>query len=129
MGGRAGGVGGSLQKLTLLNFISSLYLLIFTIPFICINNAIQYHGLFPRRQLWRPSREYPLWEDNWDGRQPPPITSLAEEGAENGMSTAQRERYIRKNGVTRHIILIRHGQYDESFKVRVLQLGANINKH
>ena len=28
----------------------------------------------------------------------------------------QRERYIRKNGVTRHIILIRHGQYDETHK-------------
>lgn len=32
------------------------------------------------------------------------------------MTEAQRERYIRKKGVTRHIILIRHGQYDETFK-------------
>ncbi|KAL3768779.1 hypothetical protein ACHAWU_006880 [Discostella pseudostelligera] len=75
-----------------------------------------YHGLFPRRQLWRPTLEYPLWENNWDGRQLPPITSLAEEGVENGMTDAQRERYIRKKGVTRHIILIRHGQYDETYK-------------
>jgi len=30
------------------------------------------------------------------------------------MTEAQRDRYIRKKGVTKHIILIRHGQYDES---------------
>jgi len=35
------------------------------------------------------------------------------------MTDAQRERYIRKKGVTRHIILIRHGQYDETYKVSV----------
>ena len=30
----------------------------------------------------------------------------------------QRERLVRKEGVTRHVILIRHGQYDETSKVR-----------
>jgi len=60
-----------------------------------------FHGLFPLRQLWKPTHEYPLWDSNWDGRKPD--------------DNADR-RYIRKNGVTRHIILVRHGQYDETHK-------------
>ena len=87
---------------------------------ICHSYHTQYHGLFPRRQLWRPRLEYPLWDYNWDGRRPAPITQVeGGEGIETSqlMSEAQRERYIRKKGVTRHIILIRHGQYDETHKV------------
>eukprot|EP00581_Thalassiosira_minuscula_P008958 CAMPEP_0183707838 /NCGR_PEP_ID=MMETSP0737-20130205/4281_1 /TAXON_ID=385413 /ORGANISM="Thalassiosira miniscula, Strain CCMP1093" /LENGTH=506 /DNA_ID=CAMNT_0025935569 /DNA_START=10 /DNA_END=1530 /DNA_ORIENTATION=- len=72
-----------------------------------------YHGLFPRRQLWRPKLEYPLWDNDWDGRRPP---SIDMEKNESGMTEAQRDRSIRKNGVTRHIILIRHGQYDETHR-------------
>jgi hypothetical protein len=74
-----------------------------------------FHGLFPRRQLWRPHLEYPLWDSNWDGRQPPPVES--DDKDESARLTAQRDRQIRKNGVTRHVIMIRHGQYDETFKV------------
>lgn len=98
----------------------------------------QYHGLFPRRQLWRPRLEYPLWDSNWDGRQPPSIvTNLDDDDAANAstssnvanakdgnatttttthkqLTQAQRDRHIRKNGITKHIILIRHGQYDET---------------
>ena len=68
-----------------------------------------FHGLFPQRQLWVPKQPYPLWDTNWDGKEPP-STGDAEQDR-------QRARHIRKQGVTRHIILIRHGQYDESFKV------------
>lgn len=74
-----------------------------------------FHGLFPRRQLWRPHVEYPLWHADWDGRQPLPVESDDKE--ESARLTAQRDRQIRKNGVTKHIILIRHGQYDETHKV------------
>lgn len=76
-----------------------------------------YHGLFPRRQLWRPHLEYPLWDNDWDDRRPPPIPKAEEaEGDDNPkqMTEARRDRHIRKEGVTRHIILIRHGQYDET---------------
>ena len=85
---------------------------------------VKYHGLFPRRQLWRPTLEYPLWDYNWDGRKPPPIikkeSTENENGGEKQMTEGQRDRYIRKNGVTRHIIMIRHGQYDETHKVRYI---------
>jgi hypothetical protein len=69
-----------------------------------------YYGFFPKRQLWQPKVEYPLWDNNWDGRELP-STGVKEEDR-------QRARHIRKTGVTRHVILIRHGQYDETHKVR-----------
>lgn len=64
-----------------------------------------YHGMFPRRQLWKPKYEYPLWDRNWDQREPVE-------------QDKQHARLLRKSGVTRHVILIRHGQYDETYKVR-----------
>jgi hypothetical protein len=68
-----------------------------------------YHGLFPKRQLWQPKLEYPLWDNDWDGREPRTTGDKEED--------RNRTRKIRKTGVTRHIILIRHGQYDETHKV------------
>lgn len=67
-----------------------------------------FHKLFPRRQLWQPRVEYPLWDNNWDNQQPP--------STGNDELDRQRMRQLRKEGVTRHIILIRHGQYDETQK-------------
>ena len=67
-----------------------------------------FHGLFPRRQLFVPALEYPLWNKNWDGRQ------MASTGDDE--EDRRQLRQLRKTGVTRHIILVRHGQYDESSK-------------
>lgn len=64
--------------------------------------------MFPLRQLSKTIVEYPLWDENWDGRD----TKVDKE----------TYRFIRKNGVTRHIILIRHGQYDETHKVICLDM-------
>lgn len=47
---------------------------------------------------------------NWDGKHPP---STGDDHADR-----HKLRQIRKHGVTRHIILVRHGQYDETHKVR-----------
>ena len=69
-----------------------------------------FHNLFPLRQLWTPKVEYPLWDEDWDGRK---MESSGDEKKDR-----QMKRYVRKNGVTKHIILIRHGQYDETSKVR-----------
>lgn len=68
-----------------------------------------FHGLFPLRQLFHPSVSYPLWDPNWDGRQPKSTGDLE--------ADKERMRIIRRKGTTRHIILIRHGQYDETSKV------------
>lgn len=67
-----------------------------------------FYGLFPKRQLWqpKPGLPYPMWDDDWDGRLP------ASTG--DGEEDRRRSRQLRKEGVTRHIILIRHGQYDET---------------
>ena len=68
-----------------------------------------YYELFPKRQLWQPHLEYPLWHSNWDGFEPPSTGDRDED--------RRRMRHIRRTGTTRHIILIRHGQYDETHKV------------
>jgi serine/threonine-protein phosphatase PGAM5 len=72
------------------------------------NDDELYANLFPKRQLYIPKKEYPLWDANWDNRQPTPLENKDEE--------RKKQRWIRKSGTTRHIILIRHGQYDETHK-------------
>ena len=72
-----------------------------------------YKNLFPLRQLWKPKFEYPLWDDDWDGKQGIPSASG------NVEEDFKREVMVFKNGVTRHIILIRHGQYDETYEVNI----------
>lgn len=47
---------------------------------------------------------------HWDGKHPP--------STGDDIVDKRKIREIRKHGVTRHIICIRHGQYDETHKVR-----------
>mmetsp|Transcript_11495 Transcript_11495/g.26995 ORF Transcript_11495/g.26995 Transcript_11495/m.26995 type:complete len:362 (+) Transcript_11495:241-1326(+) len=68
-----------------------------------------FHKLFPKRQLWQPKVEYPLWDTNWDGLEPVSTGNKDED--------RRRKRQLRKEGVTRHVILIRHGQYNEREKL------------
>lgn len=63
-------------------------------------NEPLFFGLFPQRQLFQPKLPYPLWNYDWDGR----------------LDTTISTRELRKRGVTRHIILVRHGQYDENHR-------------
>jgi len=74
------------------------------------NEKGDYDGLFPKRQLWQPVLDYPLWHSNWDGLEPPSTGDKDED--------RRWMRHIRRTGTTRHIILIRHGQYDETHKVQ-----------
>ena len=73
------------------------------------DNSELFHGLFPIRQLWKQKLPYPLWDKNWDERK--------EEITGNYDSDSSREKFVRKHGVTRHIILVRHGQYNMTYKV------------
>jgi len=68
-----------------------------------------FHNLFPKRQLWQPKVEYPLWDADWDGLDPASTGNKDED--------RRRKRQLRKEGVTRHVILIRHGQYTEQEKL------------
>jgi serine/threonine-protein phosphatase PGAM5 len=54
--------------------------------------------------MYKPKVPYPAWDYNWDGNETPE-TSL--EAAKQGLN-------INVKGKTRHVILVRHGQYDES---------------
>jgi hypothetical protein len=60
-----------------------------------------------KRQLHQPKVPYPAWDYNWDDKAIPGKTDL--EGHKSG-----KARKVK--GKTRHIILVRHGQYDETFK-------------
>ena len=57
------------------------------------------------RQMYKPKLPYPAWDYNWDGRVIDGATDL--EGHRSGKAHKQK-------GKTRHIILVRHGQYDET---------------
>ena len=57
----------------------------------------------PDHELFAPSVPYPRWDSDWDGRK--------------AISAS------RADGITRHLILVRHGQYDESSKVVLLAVA------
>jgi Fructose-2,6-bisphosphatase len=82
--------------------------------------TLLYNGLFPLYQLWTPKVPYPQWDKDWDGKQPQPQPTQDGNDKQDFNTQQQQqqqhqynERFIRKHGITRHIILIRHGQYDE----------------
>jgi serine/threonine-protein phosphatase PGAM5 len=60
-----------------------------------------------QRQIHTPKIQYPAWDYNWDGN----MTSVS---SPESVSTAQGLRESKARGTTRHIILVRHGQYDET---------------
>ena len=60
---------------------------------------------FPAEQKFNPKVPYPLWDRDWDGR--------AGSAADKAKSSSKRRS---RKGVTRHVILVRHGQYDETHK-------------
>ncbi|KAG7352333.1 histidine phosphatase superfamily branch 1 protein [Nitzschia inconspicua] len=64
-----------------------------------------YHNLFPLNQKFEPRVEYPLWDEDWDSNQHHRQRLMAEWAAGNPPSI-----------VTRHIFLLRHGQYHENQK-------------
>ena len=70
-----------------------------------------FYDYFSKRQLWQPKRPYPAWDSNWDQPNPNPSHHNADADADAVLT-----------GVTRHVILIRHGQYDETHPVRTVHI-------
>jgi len=70
------------------------------------NNAGNYHNLFPKCQLFKPKYEYPLWDKDWDmhGR------------TRSNMKKSVSGKTKQVKQVTRHIFLVRHGQYREDLQ-------------
>jgi hypothetical protein len=64
-----------------------------------------FQGQCLKRQLWRPKLPYPAWDYDWDGHMVPDTTLEAQ------------AKGVKVRGKTRHIILIRHGQYHETHMV------------
>lgn len=57
-----------------------------------------------KRQLYTPKVPYPAWDYNWDGRMTPDTT----------LESLSKTTNVVKGKKTRHVILIRHGQYHET---------------
>lgn len=72
------------------------------------DDATYFEGCL-KRQIRTPKIPYPAWNYNWDGNMTP-VSSL------ESVSTDEGLRESKAKGKTRHIILVRHGQYDETFK-------------
>ena len=64
-----------------------------------------FHGQCLQRQVRCPSLPYPAWDFNWDGK-------MSKNTTPSHLSNSKNFRESRENGVTRHILLIRHGQYN-----------------
>lgn len=60
------------------------------------------------RQLYEPKVPYPAWDYNWDGK-------MTDDTSMDGHLKGKIKKLI-KSKKTRHIILIRHGQYDREPK-------------
>lgn len=61
-----------------------------------------FQGHCLKRQLYTPKVPYPAWDYNWDGRMTPNTT----------LESLSKTTNVK--GKTRHVIFIRHGQYDET---------------
>jgi len=80
-----------------------------------------FHGQCLKRQMHIPVVPYPLWDYNWDGRM---TSETSLEGFHTGRANASSTQKkgsdgnykgssSNTKGKTRHIILVRHGQYNE----------------
>ena len=74
-----------------------------------LDNTSMFHGQCLLRQLHRPKLPYPAWDYNWDHRE----TKATTQEALSGQSQFAKSKSL---GKTRHILLVRHGQYDERYK-------------
>ncbi len=80
-----------------------------------------FHGQVLKRQMHTPAVPYPLWDYNWDGKMTSDTSLEAfRSGRANASSTKQKKSdgsyqgsSKNRKGKTRHLLLVRHGQYDE----------------
>lgn len=73
-----------------------------------------FEGQCLQRQMYKPAVPYPAWHYDWDGKVTVDTTLEAFRNGNNPKKGFSNENEQRRSGKTRHIILVRHGQYDES---------------
>ena len=74
-----------------------------------------FYGQCLERQVYKPQLPYPAWHYNWDGREPTQTTKVSSDEESNNHKDDDRlpPQSTPTVGKTRHILLIRHGQYVE----------------
>lgn len=88
------------------------------------NEEELFQGQCLKRQMHIPKLPYPLWDYNWDGKVTSDTSLEAfREGRANASSTKQKGKdgsyqgsSKSHKGKTRHLLLVRHGQYHEKHK-------------
>jgi serine/threonine-protein phosphatase PGAM5 len=73
-------------------------------------------GQVLKRQLFTPKVPYPFWDYNWDGKmtQNPSAITTGNQGEGAGGTAAAGGGRGEVHGTVRHILLVRHGQYEEN---------------
>jgi len=72
-----------------------------------LDNTTMFYDQCLERQLWKPKLPYPAWDYNWDGKMADHWSTPTVLSTSDGLRNASR------TGTTRHLILVRHGQYHE----------------
>ena len=83
-----------------------------------------FQGQCLKRQMHVPTVPYPLWDYNWDGRMTSGTSLEAFRTSKANPSSTKQKRSdgsyqgnsSSSKGKTRHLLLVRHGQYDERRK-------------
>jgi hypothetical protein len=73
---------------------------------------------FPASQLFVPAVPYPEWDPNWDHRKEKDKDKKDKGGGgggSDGVAAAASGKSKPPKGPQRHIIMVRHGQYDETY--------------
>lgn len=72
-----------------------------------------YYGQCLERQVYKPQLPYPAWHYNWDGRDPTETSTKVSSDEECNNRDGNDDNRLTIVEKTRHILLIRHGQYVE----------------
>jgi serine/threonine-protein phosphatase PGAM5 len=81
------------------------------------DDELLFHDQCLQRQLFHPKLPYPAWDYNWDGKMTPETSLegfLRPKTKTTSSTSSTRSSTSSGTNTTRHVILIRHGQYDET---------------
>jgi len=83
------------------------------------DDGLLFGGQCLKRQMHVPNVPYPLWDYNWDGKMTSDTSleafriGLAKSSKLNNNNNNRKKKNKKRAKKSRHILLVRHGQYDE----------------
>jgi serine/threonine-protein phosphatase PGAM5 len=77
------------------------------------DDGLLFGGQCLKRQMHVPNVPYPLWDYNWDGKMTSDTSLEAFRNGQANSSNSNSKKKKKGAKKSRHILLVRHGQYDE----------------